>query len=296
MASLLEIRQQITGVKNTRKITKAMELVAASKSQKFQKKAISIRNFAFGLVQTLNRVNAQNIESQFLQTPSQAEKVLFVLYSSDKGLCGALNSRLFKILFRSEHWTKADDSLRDVISIGKKAQSFLSFNKIPTIEAFEGLDEKMDQFAAIEYIEQILKHWNTKQYKSVYIVAPHFQNAFTFFPVLKQLLPLSDDLIGAHKEVDPESVCTIGDAETMMLFEPSKEEVAKKIIRQIVEVVFLQCFYELKASEYSSRMIAMKNATDNADDIIHEKTLIMNKARQAKITQEIAEIVGASFI
>ena len=127
--------------------------------------------------------------------------------------------------------------------------------------------------------------------KEVKLIAPHYKNSFTFYPVVKTFLPFSEDMLQTHlgaMEMELESKDT-----DFMLFEPSSELVLDKLYEQISQALFLQALYELKASEYSSRMIAMKNATESADKIIKNLTLDLNKARQAAITQEIAELAGA---
>jgi F-type H+-transporting ATPase subunit gamma len=130
------------------------------------------------------------------------------------------------------------------------------------------------------------------------MVAPHYKNSFTFYPIVKQLLPVSDDVlkshIGVHEEVFVKALDKKRDGYS--IFEPSEDVVADKLIHQLIQVLLLQAFSELKASEYSSRMMAMQNATSAADKIIDEKTLVYNKARQQAITQELAEIIAASNI
>jgi len=298
MASLPEIKQQIGGVKNTRKITKAMQLVAASKSTKFQKKVITIRDFAFDLLYILHN-NISSMEGNSFVEERKEGDILFVLYSSDKGLCGALNQQLFRTLFQSDVWKNTSANKRKVIVVGKKAKNFIEFNGFTPIEIFEGVDESLTSYDALDYVKSIVKHWDKGGIQKVYMVSPHYKNAFTFYPLVKQFLPLSDKILKAHLGVDPESFNR--DVENkkkagFMIYEPSEKEVQVKILEQLTEVLFLQAFYELKASEYSSRMMAMQSATDNATEIINDKTLELNKARQSAITQEISEIVGASFV
>lgn len=297
MASLLEIKNQISGIGSTKKITKAMQLVAAAKSRQFQTKAISIRKFAFDLLYILSN-NSQDLSHNSYLEGRDKGHTIFVLYSSDKGLCGALNQQMFRALFQSKAWTSTDPQNRKIITIGRKATNFVKFRNIKPLESFDNLNEKMNQYEALGYISKIINYWNSGYSKNIYMVAPHYRNSFTFYPLIKQFLPLSDNILQSHIGVHPEVFGKkIRDNRSqIMLYEPSEEVVAERLIEDVINVLFLQAFYELKASEYSSRMMAMKSATDNAEALIKEKSLLMNKIRQAAITQEISEIVGASFI
>lgn len=297
MPSINEIKKQIQSVKNTRKITKAMQLVAASKSRKFQKKAVSIRSFAFDLLYILHH-NLKGIESNMYTDEKENGKVLFIVYSSDKGLCGALNQRLLKTLQNSSEWKNTSQDEKVIISIGKKASSFLKYYGYKPAHTFDGIKEELSEYDALEYVEKILDLWKKGDIKKVYMVSPHFKNAFTFYPLIKQFLPLSENILKAHIGVDADSFKKESDLvnSQFMIYEPTQEKVSDYLSEQLCQTLFLQAFYDLKASEYSSRMMAMQNATGAADNLIKEKTLSYNKARQAAITREIAEIVGASFV
>lgn len=298
MASLSGIKKQISGIKGTRKITKAMQLVAASKARSFQNKAVTIRDFALELLYILHH-NHQHLDHGPLTVePKNAEKVLFVLYSSDKGLCGALNNHLAKKLLTSKEWNETPENLRTVMTVGKKAANFADYNGLNVVERVEGVSEKLTNFDALHHADDIVDIWEQGEYKKVYMVAPHYKNTFTAYPVVKQFLPMSSHALEAHIGVDEESFDKeLPNVENdFMIFEPSNGVVTDRLINDLVHTLFMQAFYELKAAEYGSRMIAMQNATDSADKLIQEKTLVYNKARQAAITQEIAEIVGASFI
>ena len=288
--SLLEIKKKIGGVKNTRKITKAMQLVAASKRMQFQRKALSTRDFVRAQLSVLNQNLGADSESVYTQNRSKGYTA-FVLYSSDKGLCGALNNKLIKGLFDSREWLDLPESDRKLIVIGKKALDAANSRKIPVDKSFTRLSENMSEIQALEIVSELISVYMDPACKEVKLIAPHYKNSFTFYPVVKTFLPFSEDMLQTHlgaMEMELESKDT-----DFMLFEPSSELVLDKLYEQISQALFLQALYELKASEYSSRMIAMKNATESADKIIKNLTLDLNKARQAAITQEIAELAGA---
>lgn len=290
---LLEIRKKIAGVKNTRKITKAMQLVAASKMRQFQKRAVSTRNYVWDLLKILE--NNIHVQSQYSEIRTEG-KILFVLYTSDKGLCGPLNTKLINGLFRSEMWMNTPKEERLLITIGKKSYDFARNNSIPVAAHFLGAPEKMNNLDAINIVEKILEFWRNRSAKKIIFIAPHYKNSFTFYPVLKTFLPFSSEMIETNIGHAVISKAPVSDAPKgdYMSFQPSQKTVVERLHEQIIQSLFIQSFLELKASEYSSRMMAMQSATDSADRISNELSLIYNKARQQAITQEIAELVGAS--
>lgn len=294
--SLLEIKKKIGGVKNTRKITKAMQLVAASKMRQFQKRAVGARSYVWDLFTLLQ--NNSDAQTRSLYTEKREEgATLFVLYTSDKGLCGALNNKLINGLFRSTEWKETPEAERKLITIGRKAEEFAKNNGIPVMHSFSGLPEKITTLDALNVVDKILDVWRAGDVSQVKFVAPHYKNSFTFYPVIKTFLPISLDVVEdslGHLEDDERPEVLKRDNQ-FMIFTPSEEVVLERLYEQIVQAIFLQSFLELKASEYSSRMIAMQNATDSADRMINDLTLVLNKARQAAITQEIAELIGASM-
>lgn len=289
--ALLEIKKKITGVKNTRKITKAMQLVAASKMRQFQKRALSTRHYVWELMSLLE----ENIHVPSMYTEARTEgKVLFVLYTSDKGLCGPLNNKLINALFRSEEWNNLPEDQRMLVTIGKKGYEFARNREISVEKHFVAVPEKMNAIQALKLVDTLLDFWRSGAVRQMVFAAPHYKNSITFYPVMKTFLPFSKQMIETnigteererrrHKKPDP-----------LMIYEPSKEAVVQRLHEQTVISLFVEAFLELKASEYSSRMLAMQNATDAADKITNALSLQYNKARQQAITAEIAELVGAS--
>lgn len=297
--SLLEIRKKIHGVKNTRKITKAMQLVAASKLRQFQKRALSSRSYVRDLLEILeNNIDETSVN---LYTEQRKEgPTLFVIYTSDKGLCGALNSKLLKALFQSEEWTSLNSNQRLLVTIGRKSKEFAQNNGIEVAKDFSGIPEKLANIDVIKVVDSILEFWRKNLCKEIIFVSPHYKNSFTFYPIRKQFLPFSKDMLKDHlggsekgSEVDKEVTEVMKAKTDFMLYSPNKGQVIERLYEQIVQALFVQAFTELKAAEYSSRMIAMKNATDAATKLTDELTLKFNKARQQAITSEIAELVGA---
>lgn len=288
--SLLEIRKKIGGVKNTKKITKAMQLVAASKMRQFQKRAVTTRKYVWDLLKVLE--NNIAVKTVFSEERSKGP-VLFVLYTSDKGLCGPLNNKLINGLFRAEAWTSLKNEEKLLITIGKKGNDFARNNGFAITKYFAGIPEKLSSLDAIALVDKILEYWRENKCKKIIFLSPHYKNSFTFYPVLKTYLPFSKDMIVSNLHLREHAAADKGNND-YMIYDPSKTFVIEKLQEQIIQALFIQSFLELKASEYSSRMMAMQSATDSADRIINELSLSYNKARQQAITQEIAELVGAS--
>ncbi len=293
MASLLETRKKIRSVKQTAKITKAMQLVSASKMKVFQKKAVSVRQYAWDLLHFLQDYLKTKKLSIFEEKRTKG-KTLFVLYSSDKGLCGPLNTKLQKALFGSGEWQELRPQDRLLMTIGKKAADYAQYNEIPVEKAFKGVKEQLSFLDSLELLKPILDAWTSKKVKKIFMVAPHYKSALVFYPLVKSFLPLSKKMLKENLGAEGRKVPLVKfKKDEKIIYEPSKKHIREVMFEQIIQLLFVQAFLELKASEYSSRMIAMQNATDNALEIIDDLTLLYNKGRQAKITQELAEISGA---
>lgn len=299
MPSLIDIKKKIKATKNTRKITKAMQLVSASKMRGFQKKAVHSRTYVWDLLEVLRENMKESLDSPLTEQRTTG-KTLFVLYTSDKGLCGALNGRILKTLVQSDLWKKTPEKDRLLMTIGKKSYDFARYRNIPVAKSFQSVNEKMTLLDSLEIVDEIIKYWEHHKVKQVVMVAPHYKNSLVYYPVMKTYLPFSREMVKQHvnaeemaegKKVKEE----VFEHEPPIIFEPSKARFSGVLVEQLVYTLFMQAFFELKAAEYSSRMIAMQNATDSAGDIINKQTLKFNKLRQAAITQEIAEIVGGAM-
>ncbi|OGJ51964.1 ATP synthase F1 subunit gamma [Candidatus Peregrinibacteria bacterium RIFOXYB2_FULL_32_7] len=276
-----------------------MQLVAASKMKQFQRKALSARSYAKDLLKILHN-NLSDLGKSILTEERESGKILFILYTSDKGLCGALNARMIRGLFDSSKWKNLSKEEKLLITIGKKSYDYARYNKIHVAKSFKSLNENMQAIDALEIVDLIINFWKEQEIKEVIMVSPHYKSPIVFYPVMKTYLPFSEDMIERHVSAEEiaegkERKKDIFTKEEYMIFEPSKEDFRDALLQQVVQTLFTQSFYELKASEYSSRMMAMQSATDAADEMVDKLTLSLNKARQAIITQEIAEIVGGAM-
>ncbi|MDA0208446.1 MAG: ATP synthase F1 subunit gamma [bacterium] len=296
MSSLLEIKKKIKATKGTKKITKAMQLVAASKMKTFQKRSLTARDFTERLLAGL-RLTGKSLDDTRYGEVRESGKTLFVLMTSDKGLCGSMNTKLIRSLWRSDDWKQTPEHARMLITVGKKAAEAARIEGVETAANFTGLKEQIDALESLKVIEAILTPWETGEVKRVVLVASEYVNPFVFHVRSRTFLPLRKDGLQelfmreeARTDAPEEAPETLDAA----FFEPGPEQAAETLAEQTVQSLFLQAFLELKATEYSSRMVAMKKATEAADDRIKTLTNLFNKARQASITQQLSELASAN--
>ncbi len=288
MAFLIDIKKKIQSVQGTRKITQAMELVAASRMKAFQRKALASRGYARSLVGGLRQAKAEWGELPFAAVREEG-KTLFVIVTSDKGLCGSLNQQLIRALLRDETWNALSSDKKLLFTIGRKSFDALHARGVPIEKRYDGLKEDLAPLDALVVVNEIAERWERGEIREVRFVAPEYVNAFTTHVRVKTYLPFGDAMVASH----------IGEGEAPIdrapasVIEPDRDTLVEKLSHQLLESLFSHAFYELKASEYSSRMVAMKNATEAAGDMIKALTRDYNKARQAAITQQLAELAGA---
>lgn len=284
MASTQQLRQRITSVKNTKQITKAMEMVAASKLRKAQDAASASRDFAKIANELLTRIRQMtDVENHPLFLRREVKNKLIILVSSDRGLAGGYNSNVFKEFTIQLKKDQSDKVSTKIITLGKKATAFCS--KISGIEVLGAYHDFVDNPTAEDLrpiLLTVINGFCDQTFDAVDIVYTDFISSINQLPSSKRLLPVAFE--------DVELPVHLQDA----VFEPSTAQVLEEVTERFVEVSMMQYLLESAASEHSSRMIAMKNATDNANDIVDDLTLALNTARQAAITQELAEITGGA--
>ena len=292
MASTRDIRRRIKSVKNTRQITKAMELVAASKMKKAQAAALAGRAYAELMAKMLGAIADRVEESQH---PFLAKREIrtrgIILITSDKGLCGPLNSNVLKIV--SEIKTPAKYAV-----IGRKGTQFIARTHRDLLADFPANDRT--SFADIKVVaEFMVKQFLDGVVDTVEVIWPRFRNTLVQAPTVMPLLPLTSlkEVISDLRSDAGLSSTTAAakTAENQMLFEPDASTVLDALLPLYINREVFQHAIDAKASEHSARMVAMKTAKDNATKLLGELTLEYNKARQAGITQEILEIAAAQF-
>jgi len=286
MASLRDIRRRIKSIKNTAQITKAMQMVAASKMRKAQEAALNGRPYAFLLNRVLvslrNRVD-ENLHPLLEKRDVKSE--LVVVLSTDKGLCGALNTNLFR------EAASFDTKKTKFVSVGRKGTQFLARTKRNMIADFP-LKERPTFLETKAISKFFIERFLSGDVDKVTVLFPAFVNTLNQKPTALTLLPITSleeaGLPGASEAPIPE-------IEGDIIFEPSPEKILAEIVPYYVHFALYQMLLGTRASEHSARMVAMKSATDNAKDIVKDLTLEYNKARQAAITKELLEISTAQL-
>lgn len=288
MASTRDIRRRIKSVKNTRQITKAMELVAASKMKKAQQAALSGRAYAQLLAKMLARLapRLSEVNHPFLaQREIKTRGILLV--TTDKGLCGPLNANLFKLVVEVKTPAK-------FFSIGRKGTQFLARTKRDLVADFT-VSDKLGFGEVKPVIDLMVKAYMDGEIDTIEVIYPRFKNTLVQEPLIRPVLPLANlqEFLAAAQTEAGNAASTVDDRD--MLFEPSATEVLEALIPFYVNRLVYQLVLSARASEHSARMVAMKTAKDNASKLLGDLTLEYNKARQAGITAEILEIAAAQF-
>ena len=283
MAGAKEIRTKIKSIQNTQKITKAMEMVAASKMRRAQDRMAASKPYAHKIREVIGHVaNANSEYNHPYMVNREVKRVGVIVISSDRGLCGGLNINIFKQVLNLANDYKAKDIDIDYCLIGKKAVSFFSNVGGKVVAAKTDLGESPAMDDLLASIKVMLDAFNSGEIDKLYLVANEFVNTMTQKPNIAQLLPIEaeeDTSMQHHWDY---------------IYEPNAAELLDALLVRYVESQVYQSVVENNASEQAARMIAMKSATDNAGDLIDKLNLAYNRARQAAITQEISEIVGGA--
>ena len=291
MAGSREIRNKIKSVKNTQKITRAMEMVAASKMRKAQDRMKKARPYGEKIRKVAAHMSQANTEYRhpFLIARDTIKRVGIIVVTSDKGLCGGLNTNVLrKTVNQMKQWQSEGEQI-EVCCIGNKGLGFMSRINANIVSQVIALGDAPDITKLIGAVKVVLDGYIEDRFERVYIFYNRFVNTMKQEPLMEQLLPLTDDRIHKDANVDSKSKTTWD-----YIYEPEAKPVIDDIMIRYVEAIIYQAVAENMASEQSARMVAMKAASDNAGNVIDELTLIYNKSRQAAITKELSEIVGGA--
>ena len=284
MPGTKEIRVKIRSVQNTRKITKAMEMVSASKMRKAQERMRHARPYGEKIRNVAAHISHANPEYRhpFLVDRDSVKRVGIIVITTDKGLCGALNTNLLRaVLVQYKEWMGQGEEI-DVCAIGNKGLGFMQRLGANIVSQVVQLGDRPQMEKLIGAVKVMLDGYMSDRFDRLMLAYTRFVNNMKQEPVVEQLLPLSGERLGA-----PETVWDY-------LYEPEPRAVLDQVMTRYIEALIYQAVAENMASEQSARMVAMKAASDNAADLIDELTLIYNKNRQAGITKEISEIVGGA--
>ena len=289
MPSTKEIRGKIKSVQNTRKITKAMEMVAASKMRKAQDRMHAARPYGDKIrviCSHLARANVTDYRHPFLNQNEGAKKVGIILVSTDKGLAGALNTNIQRVLLQRMREWSAEGIQVEASALGNKGLGFLQRLGVPVLSQAVQLGDRPSIDRLIGAIAVQIEAYKEGKVDKVYLCYSRFVNAMKQIPVVEQLLPLSDEQLSAE---EPQRKFSWD-----YIYEPDAQTVLDELLRRYVEALIYQAVAENMASEQSARMVAMKAASDYAKKLIDDLQLVYNKTRQAGITKEITEIVGGA--
>jgi F-type H+-transporting ATPase subunit gamma len=284
MPGTKEIRVKIKSVQNTRKITKAMEMVAASKMRKAQERMRHARPYAEKIRNVAAHLSHANPEYRhpFLVDRDSVKRVGLIVVTTDKGLCGALNTNVLRaVLVQYKEWQAQGEEI-EACAFGNKGLGFMQRLGANIVSHAVQLGDRPQMDKLIGAVKVMLDGYTNNRFDRLLIAYTRFLNTMKQEPVIEQLLPLSGDTLGA-----PEGTWDY-------LYEPDARAVLDQVLTRYIESIIFQAVAENMASEQSARMVAMKAASDNAKTLIEELTLVYNKNRQAAITKELSEIVGGA--
>lgn len=286
MATGKEIRGKIKSVENTKKITKAMEMVAASKMRKAQDRMHAARPYSDkirNIASNLSRANPEYTHP-FMVKQDNAKKVGFIIVTTDKGLCGGMNTNSLRLTVAKIRELEAQGNAVDTVAIGNKGFGFLNRIGAKVVSHVVQVGDTPHLEKLIGPVKVLLDAYQEGKLDAVYLVYTKFINTMRQEPTLQQLLPLSSDKLQADE----------GKHSWDYIYEPDVQSVIDELLVRYVEALIYQAVAENMASEQSARMVAMKAASDNAGNVIGELKLVYNKTRQAAITKELSEIVAGA--
>jgi F-type H+-transporting ATPase subunit gamma len=285
MASTREIRRRIRSVRNIAKVTKAMETVAASKMRKAQQQVLATRPYAeksWEVLTYLARVGPARAAEQPLLQQRDVMSVSLLLITADRGLAGAYNSNIIRrAALQIRQWEEVERKQVSVVTVGRKGRDWMLRHGPPLRAEFTGLGDRPTSNDIAPVANVVIEDFIRGHSDAVYLAFTDYINTLRQEPDIRQLLPI----VPAEPEITMPAD---------YIFEPDPQTILSEVLRGITELQILQAVYEAIASEQSARMVAMRNATDAANDLIGDLTLSYNKARQEAITKELLDIVGGA--
>lgn len=296
MAGSREIRRKIKSIKATKQITRAMELVSAAKMKRAVSHATGMRSYASTALLILSHMaDKTHPDLHPLLEVRETKRVLVIAFSSDRGLCGSFNALLFKKVIEHEKTLKQEipGVHVDYVAVGKRVQDFLGRTGRNVIAAFDGMTSRPTMESTLPIGKIVLDAYLDKTYDRVVLVYQHFVSALLQKPTAFQLLPFDRETLvemGAELHLFKHLSFGVKEEGEEYLFEPSADVILEQLLPQLTQMQAFQATLETTASEHSARMVAMKSATDSANEMMSDLTLRLNQVRQAGITREIAEI------
>lgn len=291
MPTLLDFRRRIRSVKNTQQITRAMKFIAAARLRRAQETAVSLRPYASGIREVLRSAMSriENPEQFPLLTQRPEEKILVLVTSGERGLCGAFNANVLRRAF--EFLREKGDKSVEVITLAKKGRDAFRKRSWKIAGEYVDVTSRADLNKAREIAAEVMKIYESGGADSVYLIYNEFKNVMMQTLRTEKLLPLDRSALDQHDKSAPPP--SSGD-NVDYIYEQPAEEIFNKLVPRYVEMQIYRMIAESSAAEHAARMTAMESATSNASDVIDALTLHMNKVRQAAITREIIEVVSGA--
>ena len=279
-----QLKRRIKSVQSTQKITRAMEMIAASRILKAQARVRAARPYAEQIHEVIKGLAVSNeVRQHPLLAQREVERVAVIVNTSDRGLAGAYNANVLKVAERTLNEEAAAGREVDLYIVGRKGIGYFSYRSRKAAAQWEGVSDTPTIDDAVTIAETVMKRYVAGELDRVWLIYTDFKSSLTQVPVRMELLPVKPEEFGGGEELHPE-----------IIFEPSQEELLERLIPRYVEAKVFHSLLEASASEHAARQRAMKSATDNAKDVAGSLSRIMNAARQEQITTEITEIVGGA--
>ena len=282
-ANMKDVKRRIKSVESTRQITKAMELVASSKLRRAKERALAAQPFFAAVYDTMADVSRDHVFSSIYTKKEVLKTVLLVVIAGDRGLAGGFNNNVLKLAKQKADEHKAEGYKVKVITIGKKAVEFFRKREFEVLDEYPGIAESLNVYDSLDIAENIIARFRMSEFDRVELVYTTFVSALTQEPVFMPILPVKQMISGS------------GEKKSLMIYDPSPEEVFDGLIPQYISGILYAATVDSFASEQAARRTAMESASDNADEMISNLSLMYNRARQGQITQELTEIASGSL-
>jgi F-type H+-transporting ATPase subunit gamma len=292
MATLQHIRRRIRSVANTRKITKAMELVAAARLRRAEARITQMRDYA-DRMQELTAGTARaasSLRGLALLQQREVQTVAIVPLTGDRGLAGAFNAQILRRAFTLERGLRGEGKDIRWLAVGRKGRGSLFFRRYEIDQAWTGFTDRPSYHDAQAVAHRLAELYSEGEIDRAVIVYNHYVSPLVQRVTEQEVLPISEEMLGHKEEEHEESRALLGD----FIYEPEPEQILERLLPVYLETELYRALLESAASEHGARMTAMRNASKNAGELITSLTLAMNRARQAEITQEILEVVAGA--
>jgi F-type H+-transporting ATPase subunit gamma len=292
MATVQDLKRRIRSVTNTRKITKAMELVASARLRRAESRIAAMRPYADRMLELMGVTAraAGSVRLPLLERRDNVQRVVLLAITADRGLAGAFNAQVLRLAYELERELQADGIEVRWLVTGRRGRSSLRFRGYDVIQGWQGFSERPEYADAQAVARAAADLYASNEADRVVVIYNRFRSALTQEVTVQELLPIPEKVVEAGGEDDDREAALRGD----FIYEPEPEQILERLLPVYVETELYRALLESAASEQGARMTAMRNASSNAGELIANLTLAMNRARQAEITQEILEVVAGA--